>query len=105
MSAEYNHSIPGALKNALDYLYKEWNDKAVAFAAYGSVGGARAVQHLRDVAGELQLADVRAQLSFTFVGDFENLSTFKPGDNQARSAQTMFDQLERWAGALKPLRG
>jgi len=51
--AEYNHSIPGVLKNALDYLYKELNDKVAGFVSYGSAGGARAVEHLRGVLSEM----------------------------------------------------
>ena len=60
VTPEYNHSTSGALKNAIDFLYAEWNNKAVGFVSYGSVGGARAVEHLRLIAGELQMADVRA---------------------------------------------
>ena len=56
-----NHSTSGALKNAIDFLYSEWNNKAVGFVSYGSVGGARAVEHLRLIAGELQMADVRSR--------------------------------------------
>lgn len=105
ITPEYNHSTSGALKNALDYLYAEWNDKAAAFVGYGSLGGGRAIEHLRAIAGELQLADVRTQLSFSLLTEFENFTTFKPADYQVPLAATLFDQLERWAGALKPLRG
>ena len=59
VTPEYNHGTSGVLKNAIDYLYAEWNNKAVGFVSYGSVGGARAVEHLRLVAGEVQMADVR----------------------------------------------
>ena len=62
VTPEYNHSTSGALKNAIDFLYKEWNNKAAGFVSYGSVGGTRAVEHLRLVMGELQVADVRAQV-------------------------------------------
>ena len=103
--AEYNHSLTGSLKNALDYIYSEWNDKAAAFVGYGSLGGARAIEHLRGIAAELQLAGVRAQVSFSLITEFENFSVFKPGEHQIPATATMFDQLERWAGALKPLRG
>lgn len=104
VTPEYNHSTSGVLKNAIDYLYAEWNDKAAAFVGYGGLGGGRAIEHLRGIAGELQLADVRAQLSFSLVTEFENYTTFALGTHQAALAQTLFDQLERWAGALKPLR-
>ncbi len=53
MTPEYNHSTSGALKNAIDYLFREWNNKAAGFVSYGSAGGARAVEHLRHVMGEI----------------------------------------------------
>jgi len=58
VTPEYNHSTSGALKNAIDFLFAEWNNKAVGFVSYGSAGGTRAVEHLRLIAGELQMADV-----------------------------------------------
>ena len=59
VTAEYNRSIPGALKNAIDWAYKPFMHKAVAYVSYGSVGGARAVEHLRNVMVELQAVSVR----------------------------------------------
>ena len=104
VTPEYNHSTSGVLKNAIDYLFAEWNNKAAGFVSYGSVGGARAVEHLRLVAAELQMATVRAQVMLTLAADFENYSTFTPGDNQPEALTALFDQLEAWAGALAPLR-
>ena len=104
VTPEYNHSTSGVLKNAIDYLYAEWNDKAAAFVGYGGLGGGRAIEHLRGIAAELQLADIRTQLSFSLLTEFENFTTFKPGEYQTPLAQAMFDQLERWARALQPLR-
>jgi NAD(P)H-dependent FMN reductase len=104
VSPEYNHSTSGVLKNAIDYLYAEWNNKAAAFVSYGSLGGARAIEHLRAIASELQLAHVRQQLSFSLFTDFENFSTFNPGDQHEAAAGVLFDQLESWAGALKTTR-
>src|SRR5438874_1607941 len=72
ITPEYNHSTSGVLKNAIDYLYAEWNNKAAAFVSYGSVGGARAIEHLRAILSELQIAHVRQQLSFSMFTDFEN---------------------------------
>ena len=93
------------LKNAIDYLYAEWNNKAAAFVSYGSVGGARAVEHLRAICSELQIAHVRQQLSFSMFTDFENFSTFRPvAAIHDDAATVMFDQLEAWTAALKPLR-
>jgi NAD(P)H-dependent FMN reductase len=104
VTPEYNHGTSAALKNALDYLYAEWNNKAAGFVSYGSAGGARAVEHLRLVMGELQIADVRAQVMFSLFSDFENYHVFKPGAHHESSLETMLDQLIAWGNALKPLR-
>ncbi len=104
VTPEYNHSLPASLKNAIDFIYAEWNNKAASFVAYGSLGGSRAIEHLRGIAAELQIADVRQQVSFSLFTDFKDFSEFTPGPQHADSAQTMFNQLEAWAGALKPLR-
>src|SRR5205823_15024585 len=77
VTPEYNHSTSGVLKNAIDYLYGEWNNKAAGFVSYGSLGGARAIEHLRAICSELQVAHVRQQLSFSLFTDFENFSAFK----------------------------
>ncbi|MCS5734994.1 NADPH-dependent FMN reductase [Herbiconiux daphne] len=103
VTPEYNHSTSGVLKNALDYLYKEWNNKAAAFVSYGGVGGARAVEHLRLIASELQLATVRAQVAISLVTEFENFSVFTPGDYLEPMVDTMLDQLVAWSKALEPL--
>jgi len=104
VTPEYNHGTSAALKNALDFLYAEWNNKAVGFVGYGSMGGARAVESLRLVAGELQMADVRTAVHLSLFSDFENFSVFKPTPVQADTLKTMLDQLVRWAGALKTVR-
>jgi NAD(P)H-dependent FMN reductase len=104
VTPEYNHSTSGVLKNAIDYLYAEWNNKVAAFVSYGSLGGARAIEHLRAIMSELQVAHVRQQLSFSMFTDFENFSTFVPGPQHAEAAVALFDQLESWAGAMKTVR-
>lgn len=104
VSPEYNHSTSGALKNAIDYLYKEWNNKAAGFVSYGSVGGARAIEHLRGIAAELQIATVRNQVMLSLFTDFENFSSFKPGPHQQKSLEGMLDQLIPWANALRSVR-
>jgi NAD(P)H-dependent FMN reductase len=104
VTPEYNHSTSGVLKNAIDYLYGEWNNKAAAFVSYGSLGGARAIEHLRAIMSELQVAHVRQQLSFSMFTDFENFSTFAPGPQHSEAAVALFDQLESWAGAMKTVR-
>lgn len=104
VTAEYNHTIPGALKNAIDFLNVEWVNKAVGFVSYGSAGGSRAVEHLRLVAGELQMADVRAQVMLNLFTDFENMSTFKPDPRHDNEVNVMLDQVIAWSNALEPLR-
>ncbi len=104
VTPEYNHGTSGALKNAIDYLYKEWNNKAAGFISYGSAGGARAVEHLRLVMAEVQIATVRNQVMLSLFTDFENFSQFKPAAHHENSVNAMLDQLVAWSGALKPLR-
>lgn len=104
VTAEYNHSIPGALKNAIDYLNVEWANKAVGFVSYGSAGGSRAVEHLRLVAAELHMADVRGQVMLNLFTDFENMSEFKPNPRHEGSVNEMLDQVIAWSNALKSLR-
>ncbi|MBT2522951.1 NAD(P)H-dependent oxidoreductase [Arthrobacter sp. ISL-28] len=104
VTAEYNHSVPGVLKNALDFLYAEWNNKAAGFVSYGSAGGVRAVEALRLIAGELQMADVRAQVALPFATDFENFTTFRPSETAEEALVPLLDQLISWATALKTLR-
>lgn len=105
VTPEYNHGTSAALKNAIDYLGVEWNNKAVAFASYGSAMGVRAVEHLRLVAGELQMADVRAQVMFSLFTDFEDMSKFTPAEGKDASVNEQLDQLIPWANALKTVRG
>lgn len=104
VTPEYNHGTSGALKNAIDYLYREWNNKAAGFVGYGSAGGVRAVEHLRLVMGELQVADVRAQVMLSLHTDFENYTAFKPAPRHEKSVNAMLEQVVAWGAALKTLR-
>jgi NAD(P)H-dependent FMN reductase len=104
VTPEYNHGVAGALKNAIDFLYREWNNKAAGFVGYGSAGGTRAVESLRLVMGELQVADVRAQVMLSLYTDFENFSKFKPAAMHEQSLNTMLDQLVAWSAAMKSVR-
>lgn len=104
VTPEYNHATSGALKNAIDFVYAEWNDKAAGFVSYGSAGGVRAVENLRLVMGELQVADVRTQVTLSLYTDFENFSAFKPDPKHERSVTTMLDQLTSWGRALRGVR-
>lgn len=102
--SEYNHSMSGALKNALDYLREEFHNKAAGIVSYGSTGGARAAEHLRGVLGELFVADVRTHPTLSLFLDFENFTTFKPQDLHQANMKSMLDQVVAWSGALKTLR-
>lgn len=104
VTPEYNHSTSAALKNAIDYLYREWNNKAAGFVSYGSAGGTRAVENLRLVMGELMVADVRAQVTLSLFTDFENFKVFKPEARREDSVNAMLEQLVAWSTALKSLR-
>ncbi|SDN30258.1 NAD(P)H-dependent FMN reductase [Psychrobacillus sp. OK028] len=104
VTPEYNHAVGGALKNALDYLNPELNNKAAGFVGYGSLGGARAHENMRLILGELQVADVSTAVTFSLMADFENMSLFRPAAYHEGNAHKMLDQLLAWGGALKTLR-
>ena len=104
VTPEYNHATSGALKNALDFLYAEWNNKAAGFVSYGSAGGARAVENLRLIMAELQIADVRAQVMFSLFTDFKNFSEFAPDARHEPELNTMLQQLVAWGEAMKTVR-
>ncbi|MCM3727546.1 NAD(P)H-dependent oxidoreductase [Neobacillus cucumis] len=101
---EYNHSITGALKNALDCAREAWNNKAAGIVSYGSTGGARAAEHLRGICGELMIADVRVHPTLSLFTDFENGTDFKPQEIHLNNVNAMIDQVLAWSGALKTLR-
>jgi NAD(P)H-dependent FMN reductase len=107
VTPEYNHGYSAVLKNALDYAYTEWNNKPIAFVAYGSVGGARAVEQLRQVAVELQMAPIRNAVHIPapwFMVDEKG--DLKPGalDPFKDAAEGMITQLIWWGKALKEAR-
>ncbi len=104
VSPEYNHSTSAVLKNALDYLNLEWNDKAAGIVTYGTTGGHRAAEALRTVLSELQVATVQRQVGLSLLTDFENFSELRPSERQVASLDGLFQQLEAWAGALKTVR-
>lgn len=101
---EYNHSITGALKNALDMARENWYDKAAGIVSYGSTGGARAAEHLRGICAELKIADVRTHPTLSLFLDFENMTTFKPAELHLDNVNTMLEEVVAWSGALKTLR-
>jgi NAD(P)H-dependent FMN reductase len=105
VSPEYNRSIPAVLKNAIDFLYHEWTDKAAGFVSYGAdAGGARAIEHLRVILGELHVADVRTMVPLSLAQDFENYTDFTPTETAARKADEMLAQLASWGRALRTIR-
>ncbi len=104
VTPEYNHGTSGALKNAIDFLFAEWTNKAAGFVSYGGASGARAVEQLRLVLAEVQMATVRNQVLLSMYTDFENFSVFKPESYKEESVNAMLDELIAWGGVLKTLR-
>lgn len=103
ITAEYNHSIPAVLKNALDYPYKEWNNKAVGFVSYGSAaGGSRAVEHLRQIASELRMHDVRDQVLIPFIWKaFDVQGNLENHEAHTKSAVLVVESVAKLAMQLK----
>jgi NAD(P)H-dependent FMN reductase len=104
VTPEYNHGIPDALKNAIDFLFAKWNNKAAGFVSYGGVSGVRAVEPLGLVLAEMQMATVRSQVLLSMFTDFENFSVFKPDSRKETSVNEMLDQVIASGGAFKALR-
>ncbi|MFI7126884.1 NADPH-dependent FMN reductase [Nonomuraea sp. NPDC050153] len=104
VTPEYNQSIPGSLKNAVDFLYAEWANKAAGFVGYGVGGAAQAIGHLRQSLANLGVATVQQQVGLSLFTDFENGSDFKPAAVQEDKLATLLDQVLAWGGALSPLR-
>ena len=104
VTPEYNHSTSGVLKNAIDFLYAEWNNKALGVVSYGAVGGARAAEHLRLIAGELQMADVRTNVALSMFTDFEDFTVLTPSPSQEQHLTVMLDQVVAWSKALRSVR-
>ena len=104
VTPEYNHGTSAALKNAIDYLFGEWNNKAAGFVSYGSVGGVRAVEHLRLILVEVMVATVRAQVMLSLFTEFDNFTTFRPDPRHEQEVHTMLDQVIAWGGAMRSLR-
>jgi len=102
---EYNRSIPAALKNAIDYLYAEWADKAAGIVGYGATaGGSRAVEHLRHVLAEVHVADVRTPVLLGVYDDFDADGRPAPRPHTAEAVDMMFGELLAWGRALKSVR-
>jgi NAD(P)H-dependent FMN reductase len=109
VTPEYNHSVPAGLKNAIDFLYAEWGNKAAGFVSHGVNGGVRAVEHLRQSMTELQVANVRTQVALSAFTDFEltdptEPGVIAPGPHQEPTLNELLDEVVAWSRALKPLR-
>lgn len=102
VTAEYNHGIPGVLKNALDHLYAEWGGKPIGFVGYGVVGGARAIDQLRVLAGVLGMADVQPDVQLQLWSPaFDDTGVAADGPHVAALA-SVFDAVEDWTRLLRP---
>ncbi|GGF04088.1 NADPH-dependent FMN reductase [Mycetocola zhadangensis] len=104
ITGEYNHSVTPALANALSYLNAEFANKAAGIVGYGSASGVRAVEHLRGILSELQIAHVQKTGMFSLFTDFENFSTFAPTELSAATVAPMLDQTVVWAKAMETVR-
>lgn len=104
VAPEYNRGMSAALKNAIDYLYSEWNDKAAGIICYGSSGGLRAGEQLKSTLGEVQIATVRAQVSLSIYDDMADFVRLEPRAHQLANLDAMLDSLLRWAAAMRALR-
>ena len=105
---EYNHSIPAALKNALDYLYAEWNRKPASYVSYGNAGGARGIEQLRLMLVELQVAPIRSAVHLArpeFIEMLMHGKSFADFPNLDQTANAMLDDLAWWGRALRTARG
>ncbi|MEW9534200.1 NADPH-dependent FMN reductase [Microbispora sp. NPDC049125] len=105
VTPEYNHAPPAALKNAFDLVYAEWHNKAIGFVGYGAAGGVRAVEHLKQVAVELSIAPVAAQVGLVIPADFPAYPEFTPLEQRESELERVLDQLESWTKALATVRG
>jgi NAD(P)H-dependent FMN reductase len=103
IAPEYNHSVPGSFKNAIDYVNLEWNYKPVSFVSYGSMaGGARSVEHLRGIAGELRMFDLREQLLLpNYYLNLDEKGNYKFSEQEVKTANLILDELSFWATAVK----
>lgn len=104
VTPECNHSVPGVLKNAIDYLFAEWNHKVAGVVAYGAENGARAALHLRQVLGELKVSVVRQYVGLSLYLDFENFDHLAPRSQMAGNLETLFDEVALWGHALRQVR-
>jgi NAD(P)H-dependent FMN reductase len=104
---EYNYSTAPALLNALDYLYVEWNYKAVGLVSYGGISaGLRAAQMIKQTVGALKMVPIVEAISIPFVAQAvdKESGAFKASDVQDKAVVTLLDELARWTTALATFR-
>ncbi len=105
VTAEYNYGYPAPLKNAIDYLHREWLYKPVGFVSYGGVAaGTRAVQQLKQVVTALSMTPSGPSVNIPFVAQFVKDGAIEPNDTMTEAAATMLDELIRLESAVRPLR-
>jgi NAD(P)H-dependent FMN reductase len=102
--AEYNKGITSGLKDAIDYLYQEWNNKAAGIVSYGSTLGVSAANDLRLILSVPKVATVGTHVGMSLFTDFENMSKFKPASFHQDTVNTLLDEVIAWATALKTIR-
>ncbi|STC70025.1 NADPH-dependent FMN reductase [Corynebacterium pilosum] len=95
VTPEYNHSVPGAMKNAFDSLGSEWAGKPVAFVGYGSVGAVRAVEHWRTIVANFQMVDVRNQIDLSMFTEFDGQGNVTPNDRRGEELENILNETER----------
>lgn len=115
VTPEYNHSVPAALKNALDFLYAEWNDKVAGLVSYGVQGGTRAADHLRLILAEVRAVVVPTQVALSVFADFDHTGSdpgdptaagrIAPGEGRTEALSTMLTEIVTWASALRTAEG
>lgn len=105
ITPEYNHGYPAVLKNALDYLYEEWRHKPVAFVGYGVNGGVRAIEQLRQVVINLQMAPIStSHVGFNIITEIDQQGELVVHDGKAKAVHGLLDELKWWSEALSTAR-
>ena len=101
VTAEYNHGVPGAFKNAFDSIGPEWSEKAIGFVSYGSVSGVRAVEQWRQIVATFSMVDVGAQVAISTFGEFDEQGAFTPGERRPKQLHALLDEVVGRARALR----
>jgi len=104
VTPEYNKAVTSGLKDAIDYLYAEWSNKAAGIVSYGSSLGVTAANNLRLILTVPGVATVRTQPGFSLFTDFEHMTTFNPAAFHEKTVETMLFEVVSWSTALKTIR-